>query len=909
MVSQERRAEFAELFEEFTQSYVGTEEGQGHAALYAEGREQGRCNYEAIVAADQGEDVTDRVLLKLLPHMGTPANRQKGAWIHVAPTVRKDVKEWFEGAKWVKPGDWPRVSQAILQFIRRCTDDPNELRDACAELDALPDVKGLQAGMLSPILNALRPDDFLIYNNKTRSVINHFAGTPHQARLTDYPAANETGRTLIEALAQEMEQPAVAGLLPEDRFDMFSHWLFAVAKYFAKKPQQEPRHWKIAPGEGAWNWESCRENGFIAIGWSELGDLSGLKREEFNQRRDEQVAQHDDWTKTGADQAWTFSRIEKGDRIVANEGTGKVLGIGTVTGPYEFVEGERHAHRVPVRWDALEERRVDEPGWRRTLVKLDAKKFDAICNAPIIDEPDVNPDCPFSLQTFQLLAGLHEIPTMEFYSAHRDEFKAHVEDRFRGLLQSVCETLPAPITALMETEHRVFGRIPKNDFGQGGAWDFYWGAFYPKGGQRIQDAQLFLWMNHERLEYGFYIGEYGTEQRKRFVRHCNEHGEALASILEPVLSSERLVFGRREGRRDHSGDNEEEAATLSWRAWLADPEEAGIHVATLVPKATVIQRSKDELVELIGDGFQRVFPLVLLAVSDDPVLEIEAYLEPEPRPINLAYPLEELSERTGFELSMLERWVRAVERKKQAVIYGPPGTGKTYVAEGLAKHLIGGGNGFADVVQFHPAYAYEDFVQGIRPRGRADGGLDYPVVPGRFLDFCRRATKIEGTCVLIIDEINRADLARVFGELMYLLEYRKEEVPLAAGGRFRIPDNVRIIGTMNTADRSIALVDHALRRRFAFLALYPNYDALRRFHQEKGFPAEGLIQVLQRLNQQIGDRHYEVGISFFLRDDLAQELEDIWKMEIEPYLDEYFFDQRGKVDAFRWDSIKAEVLP
>lgn len=222
---------------------------------------------------------------------------------------------------------------------------------------------------------------------------------------------------------------------------------------------------------------------------------------------------------------------------------------------------------------------------------------------------------------------------------------------------------------------------------------------------------------------------------------------------------------------------------------------------------------------------------------------------------------------------------------------------------------MGGGDGFVEIVQFHPAYAYEDFIQGIRPRGRPEGGLEYPVVPGRFLDFCRRARECSGICVLIVDEVNRANLSRVLGELMYLLEYRSREIPLASGNRLRIPSNVRIIGTMNTADRSIALVDHALRRRFAFLALYPNYDVLRRFHEETGFPVDGLIGLLQQLNEEIEDRHYAIGMSFFLRQDLANGIEDIWVMEIEPYLDEYFFDQPERANAFRWEQVGDRVLP
>src|SRR5262249_49698307 len=204
----------------------------------------------------------------------------------------------------------------------------------------------------------------------------------------------------------------------------------------------------------------------------------------------------------------------------------------------------------------------------------------------------------------------------------------------------------------------------------------------------------------------------------------------------------------------------------------------------------------------------------------------------------------------------------------------------------------------------------EDFIQGIRPHARADGGLDYPLVPGRFLEFCKRAEARKNRCVLIIDEINRANLARVFGELMYLLEYRDREVPLASGGLLRIPANVRLIGTMNTADRSIALVDHALRRRFAFLALYPDYEIVRRYHQKTGcLSVEPLLKILERLNTQIGDPHYAVGITFFLRQDLTAQIADIWRMEIEPYLEEYFFDQPDRVDEFRWDKVKDQIAP
>jgi 5-methylcytosine-specific restriction protein B len=275
-------------------------------------------------------------------------------------------------------------------------------------------------------------------------------------------------------------------------------------------------------------------------------------------------------------------------------------------------------------------------------------------------------------------------------------------------------------------------------------------------------------------------------------------------------------------------------------------------------------------------------------------------------PENPSYSLELCATETGFAPADLQNWVDAIERKGQAIFYGPPGTGKTFLAEKLARHLVGGGSGFIELIQFHPAYAYEDFVQGIRPFTR-NGIIHYEMVPGRLMQFCEQAQERNGRCILIIDEINRANLAAVFGELMYLLEYRRREIPLAGGGHFSLPSNVRLLGTMNTADRSIALVDHALRRRFAFIHLNPNYDVLRHYHQTTGFDPAPLITLLQRLNAQIGDPHYHIGPAFFLHPQIGRHLEAVWRLEIEPYLEEYFFGQQDKIADFRWGKIGSQL--
>src|SRR6266567_653967 len=156
----DKRAEFGKLFTEFAGTYPNSPDGQRHIQWYPESRHQGEVTFKAAVAAaGRGEDVTDFVLLKLLPYENTAPNRGKGAWIHIAPSVTKDIRSWFEGAGWTKPEDWPKIAQAILGFVQRCAGDPSQLSAACAEFATLPFVKGLQTGMLTPILNALRPDE------------------------------------------------------------------------------------------------------------------------------------------------------------------------------------------------------------------------------------------------------------------------------------------------------------------------------------------------------------------------------------------------------------------------------------------------------------------------------------------------------------------------------------------------------------------------------------------------------------------------------------------------------------------------------------------------------------------------------------------------------------------------------
>jgi 5-methylcytosine-specific restriction protein B len=247
--------------------------------------------------------------------------------------------------------------------------------------------------------------------------------------------------------------------------------------------------------------------------------------------------------------------------------------------------------------------------------------------------------------------------------------------------------------------------------------------------------------------------------------------------------------------------------------------------------------------------------------------------------------------------------------KKNIILQGPPGTGKTFVAKRLAYLLMEEkDNSKIEMIQFHQSYAYEDFIQGYKPIGNGT----FKLLNGVFYRFCKKAQADPGNkYFFIIDEINRGNLSKIFGELMLLIEADKRgpdnavalTYDTANGRKFFIPSNLFVIGTMNTADRSLAVVDYALRRRFAFVNVNPSFE--RSFNNEllnNGID-EGIIQkIIERmryLNRQILDdpslgQGFQIGHSYFCNFRNGKGDEDwyqrIIKYEISPLLVEYWFD-------------------
>jgi MoxR-like ATPase len=255
--------------------------------------------------------------------------------------------------------------------------------------------------------------------------------------------------------------------------------------------------------------------------------------------------------------------------------------------------------------------------------------------------------------------------------------------------------------------------------------------------------------------------------------------------------------------------------------------------------------------------------------------------------------------------------IQLLTDKKQVIFQGPPGTGKTYVARKLAAHFTGSQDRVR-LVQFHPSYSYEDFVEGFRPRA----GGDFELVHGPLLEMADRARKApDEKFVLVIDELNRGNVARVFGELYFLLEYRDEPARLLYQREdFALPANLFLIGTMNTADKSIALLDSALRRRFYFVDFRPDEgpvaEVLRRYLKKHHPAFEWVADAVVLANKRVGDPAAAIGPSHFMRDVLDESwLQRAWDHAVLPTLADFFHGDQGRLTELELDRLRSEVTP
>lgn len=353
------------------------------------------------------------------------------------------------------------------------------------------------------------------------------------------------------------------------------------------------------------------------------------------------------------------------------------------------------------------------------------------------------------------------------------------------------------------------------------------------------------------------------------------------------------------GEPDHNGDNRRMRRKVRWF------DEA--HATADLPRHVQRQLATPGIVVDVTRVVQALQALV--------PAEAEAGPDGDTEPAAVVVPVQEgfrpltreFADSLHMDLEPLQEIAELLEENRQLVLYGPPGTGKTYLAKHLAAELAQDSTDErVKLVQFHPSYAYEDFFEGYRPDKTDEGQVSFKLVAGPLRRLAEEAAKPGNESkpyFLIIDEMNRANLAKVFGELYFLLEYRDDRIYLqySPNEPFTLPDNLYIIGTMNTADRSIAMMDAAIRRRFAFIELHPNTEPVRgsllRFLEARQLDTTP-ARLLDALNGAIDEweRDLMIGPSYFMKKtaQTPSGLRRIWKYELMPLLEEHYHGQLNR---------------
>ncbi len=514
----------------------------------------------------------------------------------------------------------------------------------------------------------------------------------------------------------------------------------------------------------------------------------------------------------------------------------------------------------------------------------------------------------FCADTFRFLAELADDNRREWMDGQRDRYRFAVREPLAELCRALAARYVGPVLRGVHgwdidaeaRSGRALTSICKNDYGRSRPYNTsMWITFCRRGGRR--DAQLFVRLDATGLRFGFRVGRKAREAVRRFRTNVEKYGDLLYRALRDGGALESCRFVRPDG----PDAPVEIVGPESLREWAAG---RSFEIAcTLPPDAPLL--GGDELAGEILLTFDRLLPAFACAVADDPMPFLTGRVGAA---FGGRYTETDFRRETFLSDDWLQRARGLLDLKRQLILQGVPGTGKTHVARGLARLLTGGRDESVRLVQFHPAYTYEEFVEGVKVRSVEVGGrheVTYPVEDGLLCTFAAEAARRPSEPhVLIIDEINRGNLPRIFGELLYLLEYRDQAVGLPYSRRdFRLPANLYLLGTMNAADRSTALIDQALRRRFSFIDMPPDASVLAawlRVHVPAAGPAfaDRVTTLFERLNARLRadlGPQAQVGHSYFMAPDLdEQRLRLIWRHHVRPLLDEYFAGQPGRSAAY-----------
>ena len=632
--------------------------------------------------------------------------------------------------------------------------------------------------------------------------------------------------------------------------------------------EQERGYWLYVPGEGAGKWEEFRTAGIMALNWDRIGDPTSYPNEEAVIEALE--AGYGDWggRPTGAaGMIRDFTRtMRPGDVVYARRGPTEIIGRGVVRSEFRY-DDARPAYRCvrDIEWTHVGSWPLD-------------RRVGAVSLQRVTENTSYNPAQLESLFRDRNASGASTASARAQGVGDSNQAKKHE-------LQHWLYT-PGEGAARWE-EFRTAGIMALN-------WD------------RVGDLASFP--DKESLLDALYThyGDWGGRPRKAADSVWDYIHAMKPGDIVYVRRSFNEIVGRGVVRSDYRYDEDRSSfravRDVEWTHVGSWPLEQRIGRLMLQRLTENTKYTPDQLNALIG-----------IEDSHSPSSVDERRGNNDLDEADEHYTSADFLDEVFLRPEDVEQMLGLLRRKKNLILQGAPGTGKTFAAKRLAYALMGQtDDSRVEVVQFHQSTAYEDVVVGLRPT--AEGG--FAAAEGVFARFCRRAAADPGRdYVFIIDEINRANISKAFGELLMLIEaeHRGEALRLPVSGELlSVPKRLHIIGMMNTADRGLALIDYALRRRFAFFEMRPALDHpgfLRHVEAVGSSRLEALVDVVRRLNQRIAEDEalgpgFQIGHSYLCLPAAGPEnpagtdadVTSVVRYELEPLVREYWFDNPAAMD-------------
>ena len=632
--------------------------------------------------------------------------------------------------------------------------------------------------------------------------------------------------------------------------------------------EQERGYWLYVPGEGAGKWEEFRTAGIMALNWDRIGDPTSYPNEEAVIEALE--AGYGDWggRPTGAaGMIRDFTRtMRPGDVVYARRGPTEIIGRGVVRSEFRY-DDARPAYRCvrDIEWTHVGSWPLD-------------RRVGAVSLQRVTENTSYNPAQLESLFRDRNASGASTASARAQGVGDSNQAKKHE-------LQHWLYT-PGEGAARWE-EFRTAGIMALN-------WD------------RVGDLASFP--DKESLLDALYThyGDWGGRPRKAADSVWDYIHAMKPGDIVYVRRSFNEIVGRGVVRSDYRYDEDRSSfravRDVEWTHVGSWPLEQRIGRLMLQRLTENTKYTPDQLNALIGIEDSHSPSSVDERSGNNDLDEADEH-----------YTSADFLDEVFLRPEDLEQMLGLLRRKKNLILQGAPGTGKTFAAKRLAYALMSqADDSRVEVVQFHQSTAYEDVVVGLRPT--AEGG--FAAAEGVFARFCRRAAADPGRdYVFIIDEINRANISKAFGELLMLIEaeHRGEALRLPVSGELlSVPKRLHIIGMMNTADRGLALIDYALRRRFAFFEMRPALDHpgfLRHVEAVGSARLEALVDVVRRLNQRIAEDEalgpgFQIGHSYLCLPAAGPEnpagsdadVTSVVRYELEPLVREYWFDNPAAMD-------------